>query len=634
MNIQCRIFLMVMSFAVALQSSLGSKEEYPSTYLILAPATIRPGLTFTLSVQIREASGPVNVTAAIKNGESDNAVPQLRAEGIFSPGQVSTLEMQVPDTLPAPAGQYKLEITGLGGGLNFNETKYLQFDVTHFAIFVQTDKAIYKPGQTVNYRIFAVYPGMQVYKGPFDVTVADPDGNIIQLYTGLQNVTYGVITQSMVMSSEPVLGDWEIKVSAEGQTKTQTVTIDEYVLPKFEVTVVLPPYITEEDSALNIQISSKYTYGKPVEGSADVIIKFNYYDNSITRSVQLDDTADVAVSKDDLLTLYKSINTWNDKMYEGLVIIVTAVVTEGLTGLKQNSSATVTYYDKPIKIEALPITSQVFKPGLTYTAFLAVTHQDGSMLTYHERREGLVIAFGVSKNNGNKEWQRGGYSIPETGVVVARYDVPHNTSSLEINAYYYDKPSTQELGTYIGGSYSKYLTQMQSPSSSFMQIALETEKVSVGEDVRMIVTTTEVASELNYVVVSQGDIKLSTSVTTSKTRTPITFTIDSSMTPKANVIISFVRADGEVVVDSVELNVDGSFQNQVSVSFDKTTTEPGDDITFSVESSPDSLVGILAVDQSVLLLKSGNDITQEQQESIAAAAVALLRQHHHHHHHL
>jgi len=34
-------------------------------------------------------------------------------------------------------------------------------------------------------------------------------------------------------------------------------------------------------------------------------------------------------------------------------------------------------------------------------------------------------------------------------------------------------------------------------------------------------------------------------------------------------------------------------------------------VTFTVKASPDSYVALLAVDQSVLLLKSGNDITKE-----------------------
>lgn len=47
-----------------------------------------------------------------------------------------------------PTSQYQLEVSGSGGGVSFTDTDNLIFDVTHFAMFIQTDKAIYKPGQT------------------------------------------------------------------------------------------------------------------------------------------------------------------------------------------------------------------------------------------------------------------------------------------------------------------------------------------------------------------------------------------------------------------------------------------------------------------------------------------------------
>ncbi len=43
----------------------------------------------------------------------------------------------------------------------------------------------------------------------------------------------------------------------------------------------------------------------------------------------------------------------------------------------------------------------------------------------------------------------------------------------------------------------------------------------------------------------------------------------------------------------------------------KDKAEPGNDVEVTVRADAGSFVGLLAVDQSVLLLKSGNDITDE-----------------------
>lgn len=46
--------------------------------------------------------------------------------------------------------------------------------------------------------------------------------------------------------------------------------------------------------------------------------------------------------------------------------------------------------------------------------------------------------------------------------------------------------------------------------------------------------------------------------------------------------------------------------------FNKESSSPGDNVELTVHADPKSIVNLLAVDQSVLLLKSGNDITAEK----------------------
>lgn len=49
----------------------------------------------------------------------------------------------------------------------------------------------------------------------------------------------------------------------------------------------------------------------------------------------------------------------------------------------------------------------------------------------------------------------------------------------------------------------------------------------------------------------------------------------------------------------------------MSLSFDQASTTPSETLSLTVSAYEGSYVGLLAVDQSVLLLKRGNDITQD-----------------------
>lgn len=61
----------------------------------------------------------------------------------------------------------------------FEEEKPLRFHKKSLSTFVQTDKGIYKPGQTVKYRIINVSPDLLPFNGTISVQIIDPNQNVI-----------------------------------------------------------------------------------------------------------------------------------------------------------------------------------------------------------------------------------------------------------------------------------------------------------------------------------------------------------------------------------------------------------------------------------------------------------------------
>ncbi|KAL8613465.1 hypothetical protein ACOMHN_007508 [Nucella lapillus] len=93
-------------------------------------------------------------------------------------------------------------------------TQYLNVVTDVTTIFVQTDKAIYKPGQLVHYRVFAVYPDLSMYQGRFSIEIRDPNGNVIQWRSGVEGAQ-GVAEGDLPLADQPVMGDWVIKVTIQ-----------------------------------------------------------------------------------------------------------------------------------------------------------------------------------------------------------------------------------------------------------------------------------------------------------------------------------------------------------------------------------------------------------------------------------
>ena len=76
----------------------------------------------------------------------------------------------------------------------------------------------------------------------------------------------------MPLSAKPVLGEWKLTASSEGFASDVVATfeVDEYVLPRYEVVIDVPPTISEEEAARGVtgKIHGLYTYGEKVVGKA------------------------------------------------------------------------------------------------------------------------------------------------------------------------------------------------------------------------------------------------------------------------------------------------------------------------------------------------------------------------------
>ena len=114
-------------------------------------------------------------------------------------------------------GEYKLTAIGLDG-VSFYSEKPLRYTHKHLSVFVQTDKAVYKAGDLIRFRVFAVDSRSRPYEvqGKPVITITDSLSNKIKQF---DNVTFvkGKYENELILSKSPNLGDWTIAVTAENE---------------------------------------------------------------------------------------------------------------------------------------------------------------------------------------------------------------------------------------------------------------------------------------------------------------------------------------------------------------------------------------------------------------------------------
>lgn len=117
---------------------------------------------------------------------------------------------------------------------------------------------------------------------------------------------------------------------------------------------------------------------------------------------------------------------------------------------------------------------------------------------------------------------------------------------------------------------------------------------------------------LTYLVMGRGDILVARTIQLDNDLVAtFKFMASFAMVPKAQVVVYFVTDSGEIVSERATIKFPSQFQNFVKLELSKDKAKAGDDVSLTISTKPNSLVALLGVDQSVNLLKSGNDLNQK-----------------------
>ncbi|NXM61035.1 A2MG protein, partial [Illadopsis cleaveri] len=225
-------------------------------YLVLVPFMIHMDSQEKVCVQLTHLNESVTLSATLEyQGENRSLIDDVVSEkDVFT-----CIPFSLPKSrLPFPA--VFLTVTVKGATLQFSSRKLVVVQNSESLVFIQTDKPIYKPGQTVLYRIVSLDEEFQ------PVNEMNPKKNRLYQWTNVE-LEMGFTQLFFNLTSEPIQGTYTVVAQkAAGTTVRHSFSVEEYVLPKFEVTVKMPKVISILDKELKVTVCGLYTFGKPVPG--------------------------------------------------------------------------------------------------------------------------------------------------------------------------------------------------------------------------------------------------------------------------------------------------------------------------------------------------------------------------------
>uniref|UniRef100_A0A672NQ86 Alpha-2-macroglobulin-like protein 1 n=1 Tax=Sinocyclocheilus grahami TaxID=75366 RepID=A0A672NQ86_SINGR len=164
----------------------------------------------------------------------------------------------------------KLRVVLQGRFFKMTEERKVMFRRYLPLTFIQTDKPIYNPGQTVNFRAVTMDPKFvpldQMVK-PDLLVFWDLLNNQIGQWTNVSSTGW-ILELSHQLNPEAQVGMYTLRAFIDDRMISRVFEVKKYVLPKFDVILTAPTTYSVADVGLKVEACAKYTYGQPVPGQA------------------------------------------------------------------------------------------------------------------------------------------------------------------------------------------------------------------------------------------------------------------------------------------------------------------------------------------------------------------------------
>ncbi|KAM6962537.1 C3 and PZP-like alpha-2-macroglobulin domain-containing protein 8 [Aplochiton taeniatus] len=598
-------------------------------YLIAAPSVFRAGVEESLSVTIFNAveETRVQVQLSVKGETVAHSHGTVTDKG--------TIKLKVP---PGLRGQAHLKVWGnrhvTEGGYIFHNSTTVTVESKGTSVFIQTDKPVYKPKHKVLINVYSVTPDLRPANHKIEAYVVDPRGSRMIQWKGLKPLCCGIVNMSFPLSDQPVFGEWLIFVEMQGHTYNKSFEVQKYVMPRFELVIDPPRYIRDLNACEQASVKARYTFGKPVTGKLVVNMTVNgvgYYRHEVghplVKTMEIRGSATFSVCVKDMMPLdvadhfRGTVNMW---------VSVTSV--DG--GRQTTFDDSTPVHKQLIDIKYSKDTRKQFKPGLSYKGKVEVTYPDGSPADGVRVR---VKAELTPKDNvytselTSKDGQAT-FEIPSIPIAAQYVWLEAKVTAIEGRL-----AGDQYLPSYLS------ISSWYSPSKCHIQIQSPSAPLKVGQEAEVALKSTCPCNfTLHYEIASRGNIvqsgqeqanvtahrgkratvtfdknihttTLPPSPAGSRGSSPqpetdscasfLRFPVTHAMAPLSRLLVYYVRENGEGVTDSLQVPVQPSFENQVSVSMSANESMPGDPIRLRVRGEKGSCVCVATVDKSLYLLK-------------------------------
>ncbi|NXO78949.1 OVOS protein, partial [Sitta europaea] len=581
-------------------------------YVLLVPSVVRSDAPQTACVQLHNLSEPLSLSIVLEYGSVQKT---LFEEPVTENDFFKCSDFKVPPATSDPVAF--ISFSARGATVDLAERRSVAIQNVDGAVFVQTDKPLYKPGQTVMFRVVTLDTQFRPVQETYPrIIIEDPEQNKIFQWLEVTS-NHGIVQLSFPLIPEPILGSYQITVETKsGEKEYQSFRVEEYVLPKFEVTITGPKTISFFDEEVRVNVCASYTYGQPVQGNARINVCQQRFYSPLCKEnwKKTCEAVTGLLGKDGCLNTVISIKKF--QLYRSYAMMfaslnVESIVTENGTGIQMKAYDYISVNQEKDQVLFRNMDSY-YKRGIPYHGEITVTNADGEPVansTVQLELNGDYLASYTTDKNGTAAFS----------IDTSNFFDP----SLKLTV----KNAPDECEDFIWGidnePKASYLVQrFYSRTNSFLKIEPVTEELHCGQqqtiNIHYVLNKEGYGNATHtnfyYVVMTQGKITLSGQKQVgisdaSRGTFSITLTVTEKLAPRARLLLYTVHPHGEIVADSSSIRSDICFKNKVQLKFSEKQGLPGSEVGLHLEAAANSYCALRAI-QSVLL-QPGQELSAE-----------------------
>ncbi|XP_074526548.1 complement C5 [Halichoeres trimaculatus] len=600
-------------------------EADSRSYLITAPLSLRLDAHETVLVQLFGFTDEVQAYIFLKTSMAPDHVVLAREVVTLNAQnnhQASAEIRLLPNQLDKSVSQVVLHV--LSGEIN----KHQIIPVSRFNgyLYVQTDKPLYTPQQSVKVRTFSMNQELRPANRSVFLTFKDPDQVTVDIVETF-DINNGIpsMQNPFKIPIKPKLGIWTIEATYSDDFNTKATTdfeVKEYVLPSFSINV--EPEVNfisyGQFNRFNFKLSARYLHGAPVAGG-EAFLRFGYVTGkdppviipSFVSRERLSQTGevDVTVNMEKVLSKHDGLKDLDSLV--GKYLYITVLLHEATGGISQEAEfAAVKFVKSPYRL-TLVSTPPFIKPGLPYN--IQVFLKDHLNKPVGRVVVRLVEHQLTTQGGGNQDFpcEPNRVETQSDGLAVFICNTPSNGARATL------KFETADPTLPAASQASLPLEPMayRSPNQRYLYIdpPLPGRGLEVGQytNIKVYSATPPYVrlQALSYLVISRGKVlQFNTQkvVSSIDNRQVLSFRVTPDMAPSVRLLVYYIlfgEGTSELVADSVWLDVKAPCVNglQTDLSFRGQSHKPKANLQLDIQFNRDGLVALSAVDSGLFALR-------------------------------